>query len=183
MAENASPENLPARVVANRRNAQLSTGPNTLIGKSRSRANGLRHGFASKDLVIPSLGETEAEWKRHVRQTVASLQPEGFVEESLALSIAEIMWRQVRVRRYRGEKIGRLVDNAENVAMAMNARGDWSATPERIREVAMLSDEGSRRRANDEEAHLARMLQQAFNQLRKLQRLRLVRVKISLRVP
>ncbi len=37
----------PARLAANRRNAQKSTGPRTAQGKTRSRLNGLRHGWRS----------------------------------------------------------------------------------------------------------------------------------------
>ena len=37
----------PARLAANRRNAQKSTGPRTARGKAQSRLNGLRHGFCS----------------------------------------------------------------------------------------------------------------------------------------
>jgi hypothetical protein len=38
----------PARLEANRRNAQKSTGPRTPRGKSQSRLNGLRSGFRSR---------------------------------------------------------------------------------------------------------------------------------------
>ena len=38
----------PARLAANRRNAQQSTGPRTAGGKARSRLNGLIHGYRSK---------------------------------------------------------------------------------------------------------------------------------------
>ena len=37
----------PARLAANRRNAQQSTGPRSARGKAQSRLNGLRHGFCS----------------------------------------------------------------------------------------------------------------------------------------
>ena len=45
----------PARLEANRRNAQKSTGPRTALGKSQSRLNGLRSGGRSRlynDLVL-----------------------------------------------------------------------------------------------------------------------------------
>jgi hypothetical protein len=38
----------PARLEANRRNAQKSTGPRTARGKSQSRLNGLRRGSRSR---------------------------------------------------------------------------------------------------------------------------------------
>src|SRR4051812_11149398 len=40
-----------ARLAANRRNAQLSTGPRTAEGKARSRANALKHGLCSAFVV------------------------------------------------------------------------------------------------------------------------------------
>jgi hypothetical protein len=45
----------PARLEANRRNAQKSTGPRTPLGKSQSRLNGLQSGARSRlyhDLVL-----------------------------------------------------------------------------------------------------------------------------------
>ncbi len=41
----------PARMAANRANAAKSTGPRTIEGKARSRANGLKHGLRA--LVVP----------------------------------------------------------------------------------------------------------------------------------
>jgi predicted membrane metal-binding protein len=38
----------PARLEANRRNAQKSTGPRTALGKSQSRLNGVRNGGRSR---------------------------------------------------------------------------------------------------------------------------------------
>ena len=44
-----------ARISANRRNAQKSTGPRTEEGKSRSRANALKHGLCASAVVPESL--------------------------------------------------------------------------------------------------------------------------------
>ena len=43
------------RVTANRRNAQKSTGPNTVEGKNRSRFNAVKHGLLSREF-IPANG-------------------------------------------------------------------------------------------------------------------------------
>ena len=42
---------------ANRRNAQLSTGPKTTNGKARASRNALTHGLFATDLLLPRLGE------------------------------------------------------------------------------------------------------------------------------
>jgi hypothetical protein len=58
MSLRKSPTLTPARLAANRRNAQKSTGPRTAWGKSWSRLNGLRDGSRSRrcqDLVLSLL--------------------------------------------------------------------------------------------------------------------------------
>ena len=47
-----------ARIDANRRNAQLSTGPTSDSGKELSRRNALKHGLSGRGVVLP---EREAE--------------------------------------------------------------------------------------------------------------------------
>ena len=44
----------PARVIANRRNAQFSTGPRTEEGKARARANAVKHGLTGKGIALPT---------------------------------------------------------------------------------------------------------------------------------
>ena len=43
----------PARLEANRRNAEKSTGPTTAAGKARSRANALTHGLTGEGIALP----------------------------------------------------------------------------------------------------------------------------------
>jgi hypothetical protein len=47
MSLRKSPTMTPARLEANRRNAQKSTGPRTARGKAQSRMSGLKHGGRS----------------------------------------------------------------------------------------------------------------------------------------
>lgn len=42
-----------ARILANRKNSLLSTGPRTAEGKEKSRRNGLKHGLTGEGVVIP----------------------------------------------------------------------------------------------------------------------------------
>ena len=53
---------------ANRRNAMQSTGPRTRSGKTRSRANSLRHGLLSKVLVDPALVNETDKLARQIAQ-------------------------------------------------------------------------------------------------------------------
>jgi hypothetical protein len=51
----------PAQIAANRANAQKSTGPRSVEGKSASRFNALKHGIDAASVVIP--GEDSAEYE------------------------------------------------------------------------------------------------------------------------
>ena len=48
------------KLLANRLNAQKSTGPRTEAGKNKSKINALKHGLRAQELVILPLGETES---------------------------------------------------------------------------------------------------------------------------
>ncbi len=51
----------PARIRANRQNAQKSTGPKTEEGKAIARANGLRHGLTGSGVVLPDAMRAEVD--------------------------------------------------------------------------------------------------------------------------
>jgi hypothetical protein len=51
----------PEQNAANRRNAQLSSGPRTAKGKARARLNALRHGLAAR---LPTVGSVDREVER-----------------------------------------------------------------------------------------------------------------------
>ena len=52
-----------ARVEANQKNAQKSTGPRTLADKERSKMNGLKHGLRAEEAALPT--ESRAEFDDH----------------------------------------------------------------------------------------------------------------------
>jgi len=83
--------NSTARADANRRNAQLSTGPRTPEGKTASSANAIRSGlFASHLSVRPS---EAAEYEALRDDLLNALRPQGALEESFALQIVNANWR------------------------------------------------------------------------------------------
>jgi hypothetical protein len=92
----------PAKVAANRRNAQKSTGPRSPAGKARTRYNALQHG-----LTIPIAQDAET-----VDQIINLAN--GFcrdspnpVEQELAMRAAEAELEMLRVRRGRVDLINR----------------------------------------------------------------------------
>ena len=82
----------PARIAANQKNAERSTGPKTEEGKNRSRLNAFRHGLAgSGDLVGP--GEDRALIDHRTSAFIRELSAPGEVGELLARRAAVLSVR------------------------------------------------------------------------------------------
>jgi hypothetical protein len=84
------------QIEANRRNAQLSTGPRTQEGKKASSLNAYRHGLTGQIEVM-----TDEEKEIHdnfCAAIIASLHPADAIESQYAQSIAEGHWRLNRAR-------------------------------------------------------------------------------------
>lgn len=73
--------------------------PRTPAGKAAVSRNALKHGITSTHPVIPGI-EQESDWRHHLDGIVASLAPEGTLEEAFAERIANLLWRLRRVTRY-----------------------------------------------------------------------------------
>jgi hypothetical protein len=86
----------PQKIEANRANAQLSTGPITESGKSRSSFSAFKHGLTGK-VHVATPEEAEA-LEFHCLIYVEALAPVGIIETDLAQEIAEDRWRLKRVR-------------------------------------------------------------------------------------
>jgi hypothetical protein len=79
------------QIAANRRNAQLSSGPKTEAGRNRSRMNARRHGLTGQVTTM-----TEEDRAAHDQFSIAlikDLAPEGAMETQLAQRIATDSWR------------------------------------------------------------------------------------------
>ena len=90
-----------AKIEANRRNAQLSTGPKTPEGKAAVRYKVLKHGILAKEVVI-AVGDGREEGGRFEELLSGlpdELNPLGILEEMLVEKIAVSFWRLGRVQR------------------------------------------------------------------------------------
>ena len=87
----------PAKLEANRRNAQKSTGPRTQEGKDRSKMNATTHGCRAETLVLPEEDSLELEARRAA--WTASLGPCSELEQHAVDQAVHYSWRQDRARR------------------------------------------------------------------------------------
>ncbi|MGH9439460.1 MAG: hypothetical protein ACRD22_16620, partial [Terriglobia bacterium] len=85
----------PAQLAANRANAQLSTGPRSAAGKEVSRLNAVKTGLTGRAVLLPT--DDVAAYEHHVCEFMKELKPVGIREQCLAQSIADNMWRVLRI--------------------------------------------------------------------------------------
>ncbi len=114
-----------ARLVANRLNAQHSTGPNTVEGKAESRRNALKHGLTGAGVVIPR--DDAAAVAARVAEFQADLTPDGSVATRLLAERAAIL----------------------SVRLDRSVRHDFAVTADRLEEAeadfhAVRQDEADR---------------------------------------
>ena len=79
------------QIEANRRNAELSTGPITEEGKKRSRQNAVRHGLTA-ETVIDALEDAE-DYAAFELAVTADYDAQSAVERELVLRLASLLWR------------------------------------------------------------------------------------------
>jgi hypothetical protein len=89
-----------AKVAANRRNAQRSTGPRSLAGKARARRNAFRHGLT----IAPARDGASA---AHIAVLAAAFAAENPTRGDLARMAAEAHLDVLRVRRTKVDIIRR----------------------------------------------------------------------------
>jgi hypothetical protein len=89
------------QITANRRNAQLSTGPRTSAGKAKVSVNALKHGLTGHQVVLPN--ENPDEFESFRTGLLADLAPRGDLEVALAERIVIAIWRLRRVPIFEAE--------------------------------------------------------------------------------
>ena len=101
-----------AQVIANRANAQLSTGPSSAVGKAASSRNALKFGIHAKALVIP--GEDPEELEELTAGYERDLAPVGAVETTLVETMVRAAWLMRRVTRIEAEVVHARLAAQEN---------------------------------------------------------------------
>ena len=85
----------PAQIDANRANAQHSTGPSSVEGKSVSRFNALKHGIDAASLVIP--GEDPADYEALAANYHRDFRPESPSELFHVEAMLRADWQKRRL--------------------------------------------------------------------------------------
>jgi len=86
-----------AQVVANRSNAQKSTGPRTPEGKAKVAQNAVKHGLLARAVVLQ--GEDPQEFAEYREQMLEELYPDGMLAQVLAERVVSLSWRLQRAAR------------------------------------------------------------------------------------
>ncbi len=85
----------PAQINANRANAQKSTGPRSVEGKSASRFNALKHGIDAASIVIP--GEDPADYDALVAHYLHEYRPQSASESFHLDTMIRADWHKRRL--------------------------------------------------------------------------------------
>ena len=104
------------QINANRKNALLSKGPKTDLGKLNSSKNSLKHGLTAKQLVI---GENLKEFEQYRDQMIEALKPVGILKEQVVFKIIDVGFRLRRIGKieagiYNQEILHHEVDEYKN---------------------------------------------------------------------
>jgi hypothetical protein len=101
------------QLIANQKNAQLSTGPRTAFGKAIVAKNAIRHGIFTKDLILTSGSERESEdeYLEILQNLMDCLCPSNQLESLLVEKIAVDFWRLRRTIRF---ETGSVIKNIQS---------------------------------------------------------------------
>jgi hypothetical protein len=108
------------QILANRLNAQKSTGPQTPQGKAVVSQNALKHGLSARHDVITT--ESQADFDLHRDALLAELDPQGPMESILADRIVSLSWRLKRADLIQNQTIDALNEEDSNNSLANLAK-------------------------------------------------------------
>ena len=90
-----------AQIIANRANAQLSTGPRTAEGQQASSSNAKSHGLTSRTAFVP--GEDPQEYELFHHAYDARYLPHNLIEQKMVSELADLEWRLRRVPEFEAQ--------------------------------------------------------------------------------
>ena len=104
------------QIIANRQNAQRSTGPKTTQGKTTVSQNAVKHGLTAHRDVISF--ESQADFDLYRQNFLDELDPQGPTESMLAERLITLSWRLKRVNRIQTQTIDALNSPAPPTPLA-----------------------------------------------------------------
>ncbi|MFO0815334.1 MAG: hypothetical protein U0796_19135 [Gemmatales bacterium] len=162
-----------AKINANRLNSKRSTGPNTIRGKLKSKANALTLGIYSVSCTLP--GEAPGHWKRFREATITDINPVGAVETAIAERLTLILWKQKRLSAHEVavtadhlNKLEKEKGDLQTIFRKLEKELDEAKKSERYmlskRKLVKLMQQGTQRRVDEVEAYnLFEAVAQALN--------------------
>ncbi len=84
-----------AQIAANKKNAQLSTGPTSETGKAKSSLNAVKTDLTGRTVLLP--GDDAEAYEKHVASFFDRWQPAADNERNLVQSLADTEWRLLRI--------------------------------------------------------------------------------------
>ena len=101
------------QIAASRRNGARSRGPRTAAGKAHSAQNALRHGLASRTVVLVH-EEDRAAYEALRADIIARHRPKGALEEHWAQRLCDALWRQARLDLLEARALDGLIAGEES---------------------------------------------------------------------
>ena len=99
-----------ARIIANRINAQKSTGPRTAEGKARSRCNGFKHGLTGRGVALPT--EDQEEISRCFAAMQDEMRPSNTTSQKLIRRAAFLFVRVERCEKHETAETAKRIRHA-----------------------------------------------------------------------
>src|SRR5579872_4597044 len=90
-----------AQIIANRANAQFSTGPRTAEGQQASSSNAKSHGLTARSAFVPGEDPQEYELFHHAYNT--RHLPHNMIEQKMVSELADLEWRLRRVPEFEAQ--------------------------------------------------------------------------------
>ena len=105
----------PAQLTANRANAQRSTGPRSVEGKSVSRFNALKHGVDAASITLP--GEDPNAYQSLADAYDETYPTETVIQRFLIDSLVRADWHKKRLQRLEADLIRKALDDTPGATL------------------------------------------------------------------